>query len=92
MAKYAVKGNREIAVANETEEKALVKQGYDIVDGDGKLITAGRGKTVPYEQHESIKAENETLKAENETLKAENDKIKAKNKKLEEELKELKKA
>lgn len=85
MQKYAVKGNREIAITNEAEENALVKQGYDILDGDGKLLTAGRGKTVPYEQHESVKAENETLKAENK-------KLEAKIKKLEEELKELKKA
>ena len=99
MAKYAVKGNREIAVANETEEKALVKQGYDIVDGDGKLLTAGRGKTIPYEQHEGVKAENDKLKAENDKLKAENEtlvennkKLEAKIKELEKELKELKKA
>lgn len=85
MAKYAVKGNREIAVANETEEKALVKQGYDILDGDGKLITAGRGKTVPYEQYEGVKAENETLVENNKELEA-------KIKELEKELKELKKA
>lgn len=85
MQKYAVKGNREIAIANEAEENALVKQGYDIVDGNGKLLTAGRGKTLPYEQHEKVKAENETLKAENK-------KLEAKIKKLEEELKELKKA
>ena len=78
MQKYAVKGNREIAITNEAEENSLVKQGFDIVDGDGKLLTAGRGKTVPYEQHEKVKAENETLKAEN--------------KKLEKELKELKKS
>ena len=92
MAKYAVKGNREIAVANETEEKALVKQGYDIVDGDGKLLIAGRGKTVPYEQHEGVKAENDKLKAENETLVENNKKLEAKIKELEKELKELKKA
>lgn len=78
MAKYAVKGNREIAITNETEEKALVKQGYDIVDGDGKLLTAGRGKTVPYEQYEQLKTENK--------------KNEAKIKELEKELKELKKA
>ena len=85
MQKYAVKGNREIAITNEAEENALVKQGYDILDGDGKLLTAGRGKTVPYEQHESVKAENESFKTENK-------KLEAKIKKLEEELKELKKA
>lgn len=92
MQKYAVKGNREIAITNEAEENALVKQGYDILDGNGKLLTAGRGKTVPYEQFEAVKTENDTLKAENDTLKAENDKLKAKNKKLDEELKKLKKS
>lgn len=85
MQKYAVKGNREIAITNEAEENALVKQGYDILDGNGKLLTAGRGKTVPYEQYEAVRTENDTLKAEN-------DKLKAKNKKLDEELKELKKS
>lgn len=85
MQKYAVKGNREIAITNEAEENALVKQGYDILDGNGKLLTAGRGKTVPYEQYEAVKTENDTLKAEN-------DKLKAKNKEIEKELKELKKS
>lgn len=85
MQKYAVKGNREIAVKNEVEEKALVKEGFDIVDGKGNLLTAGRGKTVPYEQYEAVKTENDTLKAEN-------DKLKDENKKLEKELKDLKKS
>ena len=76
MQKYAVKGNREIAVKNEVEEKSLVKEGYDIVDGKGNLLTAGRGKTVPYEQYEAVKVENDTLKADNDKLKAENDKLK----------------
>lgn len=78
MQKYAVKGNREIAVENDAQAKDLVKQGYDIVGGDGKLITAGRGKSVPYEQYEKVQTENETLKA---TIKE-----------LEKKLKELKKA
>ncbi len=78
MQKYAVKGNREIDVENDAQAKDLVKQGYDIVDGDGKLITAGRGKSVPYEQFEKVKTENETLKV---TIKE-----------LEKELKELKKS
>lgn len=78
MQKYAVKANREIAVENDAQVKDLVKQGYDIVDGSGKLLTAGRGKSVPYEQYEKVQTENETLKA---TIKE-----------LEKELKELKKA
>ncbi len=78
MQNYAVKGNREIAVENDAQAKELVKQGYDIVDGSGKLLTAGRGKSVPYEQYEKLETENETLKG---TIKE-----------LEKELKDLKKA
>lgn len=92
MAKYAVKGNREIAIKNEVEEKTLAKQGYDIVDGNGNLLVAGRGKTIPYEQHEGVKAENDKLKAENLTLVEDKKKLEAKIKELEKELKELKKA
>ena len=70
---YAVKGNREIPINNEAEKDALVKQGYDIVDENGNLIVAGRGKTVSYEQFSDVQAENEALKKENAALK---DKIK----------------
>lgn len=73
MQQYAVKGNREIPINNEAEKDALVKQGYDIVDENGNLIVAGRGKTVSYEQFSAVQAENEALKKENAALK---DKIK----------------
>lgn len=73
MQQYAVKGNREIPINNEAEKDALVKQGYDIVDENGNLLIAGRGKTVPYEQFSAVHAENEALKKENAALK---DKIK----------------
>ena len=73
MQQYAVKGNREIPINNEAEKDALVKQGYDIVDENGNLLIAGRGKTVPYEQFSAVQAENEALKKENAALK---DKIK----------------
>lgn len=72
---YAVKQNREYAVNNDVEKAAFIKDGFDIVDDKGKLITAGRGKTVSYEQYEKLKAENESLKAENESLKAEIEKL-----------------
>ncbi len=64
MQEYAVKGNREIAVGTETERAKLIKQGYDIVDENGKLLAAGHGKTVPYAQYEALLAENKKLKAE----------------------------
>lgn len=75
---YAVKANREIAINNESEKEILAKLGYDIVDKNGTLIIAGRGKTVPYEQFTDIQAENEALKKENEALKNKNAELKAK--------------
>lgn len=69
MQQYAVKGNREIPINNEAEKDALVKQGYDIVDENGNLIVAGRGKTVSYEQFSTVQAENEALKKEIAALK-----------------------
>ena len=63
MQEYAVKGNREIALDNESDRARLIKQGYDIVDKNGKLIAAGHGKTVPYAKYEALLSENEKLKA-----------------------------
>ncbi len=76
---FAVKGNREFAVNNETERAEYVKAGYDIVDKDGKIIEAGKGKTVSYDKYEALQKENAELKAENEKLKAGNAKLKAEN-------------
>lgn len=69
---YAVKGNREIPVIDDTDKDALVRQGYDIVDKNGNLIIPGRGKTVSYEQFAALQAENEALKKENTALKKKN--------------------
>ncbi len=71
MQNYAVKGNREIPINNDSEKEALVKQGYDIVDEKGNLIIAGRGKTVSYEQYAAVKKENEGMQKEIDKLKAE---------------------
>ena len=64
MQEYAVKGNREIALDNESDRARLIKQGYDIVDQNGKLIAAGHGKTVPYPKYEAILSQNKKLKAQ----------------------------
>ena len=76
MQQYAVKGNREIPINNEAEKDALVKRGYDIVDENGNLLIAGRGKTVPYEQFSAVQAENEALKKEIAALKDKDKKAK----------------
>lgn len=77
MQNYAVKGNREIPINNDSEKEALVKQGYDIVDEKGNLIIAGRGKTVSYEQYAAVKKENDGMKKEIDKLKAEIKKLSA---------------
>lgn len=64
MQEYAVKGNRELAVSTEAERARLIRQGYDIVDETGKLLSAGHGKTVPYAQYETLLTENKKLKAD----------------------------
>lgn len=68
---YAVKGNREVPIANESEKEQLIKQGYDIVNAKGELLEAGRGKTVPYEQFKTLEEENKKLKTEIKKLKKE---------------------
>lgn len=61
----ATKGNKAYTIT-EKEKKRYTDAGYDIMDDTGKIIAYGRGKTVPYEQYEELKAENETLKASSE--------------------------
>lgn len=82
---YAVKGNREIAITKESEKEQLIRQGYDIVNAKGELITPGRGKTVSYERYEAVVNENKKLKDENKKLKDENKELKDEIKKLKKE-------
>lgn len=57
----AVKRNKEYTI-EEAQRKSYQGAGYDILDGDGKVIAHGRGKTVPYEDYAAVKAECEELK------------------------------
>lgn len=58
----AVKGNK-VYLVDEMNKKDYQDRGFDILDDDGKVITYGRGKTVPYGEYEALKKENEALKA-----------------------------
>lgn len=58
----AVKGNK-VYLVDEKNKKDYQDRGFDILDDDGKVITYGRGKTVPYSDYEALKKENEALKA-----------------------------
>lgn len=57
----AVKGNKEYAI-EESQRKFYQDAGYDIIDDEGRIITYGRGKTVPYGEYEAVKRELEELK------------------------------
>lgn len=61
----AVKANKEYTIS-EQEKARYVAEGYDIIGDDGKVITYGRGKTVPYEKYKAVVDELEALKAKNE--------------------------
>lgn len=59
----AVKGNKEYLI-KETEVKFYQDTGYDIYDDDGEIVKYGRGKSVPYEDYEAVKAELKQMKEE----------------------------
>lgn len=58
----AVKKNREYVV-NDGNKDFYVKQGFDIVDDDGKIVEHGKGKSVSFKEYESVKKELDELKA-----------------------------
>lgn len=64
----AVKGNK-VYTITEAEKAFYAKQGFDIVDDEGKVIQHGAGKKVSFEDYEALKAENEKLKKEIKELK-----------------------
>lgn len=66
----AVKGNKEYTISD-TEKRAYIAQGYDILSDDGEIISYGAGKTVPYEKYVELEKENQELKKEFELLKSE---------------------
>ena len=65
----AVKGNK-VYTIDEKQQKSYADAGFDIKDDDGKVITYGRGKTVPYNDYTALDAENKALKAKIKELEA----------------------
>jgi len=66
----AVKRNKEYTISD-TEKRAYIAQGYDILSDDGEIISYGAGKTVSYEKYIELEKENLKLKKELEVLKGE---------------------
>ncbi|MBT2287981.1 hypothetical protein J7E73_02320 [Paenibacillus albidus] len=70
---YAVKGNTQLKI-DEAERSEYLKLGYDIavVNGDAlEIIEVSPAKTIPYKDHEALKAQLTVLEDENTKLKAE---------------------
>lgn len=59
----AVKGNK-VYTIDESMKTCYLSDGFDIVDDSGKLIAAGKGKTVSYEEYQRVLDELNALKAE----------------------------
>ena len=57
----AVKGNK-VYTIDEGQKAHYRDAGFDIMGDDGEIIAYGKGKTVPYDEYEALKAENEALK------------------------------
>ncbi len=57
----AVKGNKQYTI-NESQKKFYQDGGFDIYDDEGRLISYGRDKKIPYEDYAAVKEELEKLK------------------------------
>ncbi len=57
----AVKNNKEYRI-DESQVKSYQDRGFDIQDDTGSVIAYGRGRTVPYGEHEALKKELEELR------------------------------
>lgn len=68
----AVKGNMEYDIT-EAQRKDFVKQGFDIIDGTGKVVEHGAGKTVPYAIYQKSLDELKRVKSELAELKGQKD-------------------
>lgn len=59
----AIKGNK-VYTVREDQEKHYREAGFDIYDDAGKILSYGRGKTVPYEAYARVARELEELKSQ----------------------------
>ena len=58
----AVKGNK-VYTIDESTKARYQAEGFDILDDSGKVIAAGKGKNVSYEEYLRVLQELEALKA-----------------------------
>lgn len=58
----AIKENKAYAVVTDAEAKAYKARGFDIYDDDGNIKERASGKTVSFDDFETLKKENSALK------------------------------
>lgn len=86
----AHKENR-VYTITEAEVEAFRKEGYDIYDDSGNLVTYGAGKSVPFERYMHLQELYEGLLEENVALVEANAKLEAKLKEKKSKAKDTKK-
>lgn len=59
----AEKGNK-VYTIDESMKARYLSEGFDVRNDEGKLISFGKGRTVPYEEHLKVLDELNALKAE----------------------------
>lgn len=57
----ATKGNK-VYLIGESQKNSYIKQGFDITDDLGNVVSHGAGKTVSYDKYAELEKEKETLK------------------------------
>jgi cell shape-determining protein MreC len=82
----ASKGNKVYSI-DESQKKAYIAQGFDIMDDKGNVLSYGAGKTVSYDKFKELEDKNAELEEENNELKTACEKLEKENKKLKEDLK-----
>lgn len=65
----AVKANKEYTI-DEARKAQYIKDGFDIIGDDGKVVQQGAGKTVPFAKYQAALDENTALKQQVEDLRS----------------------
>jgi hypothetical protein len=89
----AKKGNRQYQIAP-SQVDSYLKQGFDILSNDGKLVKYGMGKTISYSEYQRVLDELNKLKENgvgqvDKKLTIANDKLQAENEDLKLEVEAL---
>lgn len=71
----AKKGNK-VYTIDENQKDSYKKQGFDIIDDAGNVISYGVGKTISYDKYSELEKENENLKVRISELEKENENCK----------------